>query len=153
MSNNSLAPLGVFGSLFTDLLKDEVITDVLGDVGIKMALVTEQVVMSDDEDNVYFKAVVPGFNKDELDVSVLNNSVIISGTRKETSEKGDLFSSGQASFKYTYAIPSDVRVKDISSELKSGILVVTFPKLAETARSLNSRSIPIKQLEKSEENE
>ena len=101
----------------------------------------KQVTLSSDDDNVYYKIIAPGFKKEELNITVFNYNVIISGSKKQTSKEGDVFSSEQKSFKYSYGIPSNILKENITSELRNGILVITFPKMSKMKHS--SRSIPI----------
>jgi HSP20 family protein len=92
----------------------------------------------DREDEIIVKAEVPGVNKDDLDISVTENSVSIKGsTRKEEKEeKGDYYrceiSSG--SFSRIVPLPADVDPEKASSTFKDGVLELTMPKVKKAKR-------------------
>lgn len=92
----------------------------------------------DRDDEVVVRAEVPGVEKDDLDVSVADNSVTIKGEtkREEKEEKGDYYRSeiSRGSFSRTVALPSDVDTAKVKAEFKDGFLELTMPKIAKTKR-------------------
>ncbi len=92
----------------------------------------------DRETEVVLKAEVPGVEKDDLDISVSDNTVTIKGsTRRETKEeKGDYYrreiSSG--SFSRTVALPAEVDGTKAKASFKDGVLELTIPKAEKSRR-------------------
>lgn len=97
----------------------------------------------DRDDEVVVRAEVPGVEKDNLDVSVSNNSVTIKGEtrREEKEENGDYHRCeiSRGSFARTVLLPSDVDTEKVKAEFKDGVLELTMPKIEKTKR----RSIKI----------
>ena len=78
------------------------------------------------------RAEVPGFNKDDIDVQVTDNSVTLRGTMKQESKKeeGDYFQSEtrQSSFARSLALPAEVDSKNAKAKFRNGMLVIRLPK-------------------------
>ncbi len=91
----------------------------------------------DRESEVVIRAELPGVKKEDLDVSLNDNSVTIRGTTKqeETEEKGEYHrrEMSYGEFSRTVALPSEVDRATAKSKFKDGILELTLPK-AETAK-------------------
>ncbi len=94
-----------------------------------------------DRDNeVVIEAELPGVKKDDLDISLTENTVTIkASTRKEESEeKGDYhrreISTGY--FARTLPLTAAVQGENAKAEFKDGMLTLTLPK-AEQAKRLN----------------
>lgn len=92
----------------------------------------------DRDDEVLIRAEVPGVDKKDLDVSVTDNSVSISGsTSHETKEEtGDYYRSeiSRGSFSRVIALPSDVDSDKTKSKFKNGVLELTIPKIKKAKR-------------------
>lgn len=90
-------------------------------------------------------ADLPGVQLSDIDVSVENRTLTLSGQRKETGEsrEGNVYRAERpaGSFTRTFALPATIDVARIGAELKNGVLRVVLPK-AEAARS---RRIEIRQ--------
>ena len=84
----------------------------------------------DRENEVILRAEVPGLNKEDLEVSVSDNSVTIRGEIKRAEETGEYsyreMSSG--AFSRTVGLPAAVDSKQAKVRLKDGILEMTMPK-------------------------
>jgi HSP20 family protein len=97
----------------------------------------------DRDGEIVVRAEVPGVDKNDLDVSVTENSVTIKGStrREEKEEKGDYFrcETTQGSFSRTVSLPCDVDNEKAKTKFKDGILELTLPKMEKTKR----RSIKI----------
>ena len=97
----------------------------------------------DRDDEVLVRAEVPGVEKDDLDVSVSDNSVTIKGNTRheEKEEKGDYFRCeiSQGSFARTVALPDYVDTQAAKAGFKDGVLELTLPKVEKAKR----RSIKI----------
>jgi HSP20 family protein len=92
----------------------------------------------DRENVIIVKAEVPGVNKDDLDISVTENTVSIKGStsHEEKEKKGDYYrceiSSG--SFSRVVPLPANVDAEKASSKFKDGVLELTLPKLQKAKR-------------------
>ncbi len=91
----------------------------------------------DREAEVVIRAELPGVKKEDLDVSLNDNSVTIRGTTKheETEEKGEYHrrEMSYGEFSRTVALPSEVDRNKAKAKFKDGVLELTLPKV-ETAK-------------------
>ena len=87
---------------------------------------------SEDEGNLYVDALVPGVDPKKIDLSVVRNSVTISGERKPFEEqKGQIVHRselGTGKFSRTLELPVDINPDRISAECKDGIMQITLGK-------------------------
>jgi len=92
----------------------------------------------DRDDEVYIKAELPGVNKEDIDISLSDQSVTIKGaTRKEEKEeKGDYYRCeiSQGSFSRTLALPAEVDTEKVKTQYKGGLLEITIPKMKRAKR-------------------
>ena len=99
---------------------------------------------SEDEGHVYIEALVPGVDPKEIDLSVLRNTVTISGERKPFVEKkGQIVHRtelGSGKFSRTLELPVDINPEQISAQCKDGIMQVTLAK----AEHVKPKKIEIK---------
>ena len=93
---------------------------------------------SQDEEHVYVDALVPGVDPKETDITVLRNTITISGERKPFVEReGQIVHRselGSGKFSRTLELPDDINPDKISAECRNGILRITLAK-AEHARA------------------
>lgn len=92
-----------------------------------------------DRDNeVVVKAEVPGVRKEDLDISVTDNSVTVRGcTSHETREDtGDYYrrEMSRGEFSRTVTLPSDVDSDKARASYSDGVLELTLPKVAKAKR-------------------
>jgi HSP20 family protein len=96
------------------------------------------------EGDVILIADLPGVRREDIDVSVENRTLTLSGERKETAElqESTVYRAERAAGKFTrtFSLPATVDVNRISADYKDGVLRVSLPK-AEHARA---RRIEIK---------
>jgi HSP20 family protein len=88
----------------------------------------------EDKDNVVVKAELPGMKKEEIDVSLQEGALTISGERKiEREEKGETYRSERffGRFQRSVMLPSAVDESKVSASYKDGILTITLPKSEE----------------------
>jgi HSP20 family protein len=84
------------------------------------------------ETEILVRAEIPGIDKEDLDVSMTDNTVTIKGMtrREEQKEEGDYFrreiSSG--SFSRTVTLPGDVDAGKAKASFQDGVLELTIPK-------------------------
>jgi HSP20 family protein len=88
--------------------------------------------VSEADGNVVVKMVVPGVEKDQLDISVTDNTLTVRGElRKESEEKKKNFYRQEIRYgSFQRAVPLPVEVEDTGANatLKNGMLTVTLPK-------------------------
>jgi len=89
----------------------------------------------EDKDNVVVKAEVPGMKKDEIEISLHDGSLSISGERKGESktEDAEMYRSERffGRFQRTVTLPTPVNAEKVKAQYKDGILTVTLPKTEE----------------------
>jgi HSP20 family protein len=89
----------------------------------------------EDKDNLYVKAELPGMKREEIDLSLHENSLSISGERKgeEKHKEADMTRSERffGRFQRTVTLPTPVAVEKVKALYKDGILTVTLPKAEE----------------------
>lgn len=84
------------------------------------------------KDKLTVKAELPGFKREDLDVSVHDNNLIISGERKADEERmdGDFYRSERfyGKFHRSIELPFTVDTGNIEARYKDGVLTVMLPK-------------------------
>ena len=89
----------------------------------------------EDKDNLTVKAELPGMKREEIEVSLHDGALTISGERKseKKAEKGEVYRSERffGRFQRTVALPSPVAADKVKANYKDGILTVTLPKTEE----------------------
>lgn len=92
----------------------------------------------DRETEILVKAELPGVEKDDIDVSMTDNSVTIKGStsHEEKEEKGNYYRCeiSRGSFSRTVALPSDVDADKAKAAFNDGILELTIPKVEKSHR-------------------
>lgn len=86
---------------------------------------------SEDDGNVYVEALIPGVDPKDVDLSVLRNTLTISGERKPFAEmKGIVHRTelGSGRFSRTLELPVDIDAGKITAQCKDGIMTVTMAK-------------------------
>jgi molecular chaperone IbpA len=79
-----------------------------------------------DEDNYMLKLAVAGFTKDEVDISVENNTLTISGeVSTEDTDNFDYLHKGIAMRKFTRTFALGEYMEVISAEMDNGLLYVS----------------------------
>jgi HSP20 family protein len=87
----------------------------------------------EDKNNVVVKAELPGMKKEEIDVSLREGALTISGERKfehEEGKKGETYRSERffGRFQRSVMLPTEVDESKVSAAYKDGILTITLPK-------------------------
>jgi HSP20 family protein len=97
----------------------------------------------DRKNEVFIKAEMPGIDKNDIEVSMSDNTITIKGSTKkeEKEEQGDFYRCeiSQGSFSRSMSLPAEVDVDKSQARFKDGILELTLPKLERAKR----RSIKI----------
>ncbi len=82
----------------------------------------------EDKDNAYVRAELPGVNRSEIGVEVVDGYLNISATRKTKSGEGE----ESLSLNRSVALPENVNAENVSAVYENGILTVTLPKKEES---------------------
>jgi HSP20 family molecular chaperone IbpA len=114
---------GDFGKEFEDWFRAE--AEILLPVKIEMTETDKQINVS---------AMVPGFKPEEIEISVKDNILILSGeTRKEDKQEGEnmVYSEWRSNrFFRQLTLPAEVNADKVRANLKDGILHLKLPKAA-----------------------
>jgi len=91
--------------------------------------------VQEDADHYYVHAEIPGMNKNEIEISLHNGALTISGERKEfkRQEKAEVCRSERflGKFQRTFTLPVPVQGDKVKANYADGILTVTLPKAEE----------------------
>lgn len=115
-------------------LLDTVTGDTSPDVG---AGVFPPLNITQDSDNFYVRAEVPGVKPDELSISAVRNRVSLAGKRQLPREHERVSyhrkERPEGSFNRTVTLPTEVDAERVAARYTEGILTITLPK-AEQAK-------------------
>lgn len=93
--------------------------------------------LSEDKENYYVRAELPGVNGDQLDIQVTGNNLAISGERKiAAEEEGARYHRREreaGTFSRMIGLPGEVDTDKIEANLENGILTIVISK-AEIAK-------------------
>ena len=91
--------------------------------------------MVDKKDEIVIKAEVPGVEKDDIHISLTENTITIKGEtkkEKETKEEDYYYSErSYGSFARTLSLPEKVQTDKVKANFKNGILEIHLPKSPE----------------------
>ena len=92
--------------------------------------------LTQNKDNYFVRAELPGLAADALDIQATNKSISISGERRipdeEQSVKYHRRERESGTFSRIMHLPDDIETEKISATLQDGILTVTIPKAEAT---------------------
>ena len=90
----------------------------------------------EDKDNVIVKAELPGMKRDQIEVSLHDNTLTISGERKSERTEGAGGTSRSerffGRFQRTVTLPKPVDTTKVNARYKEGVLTVTLSKTEES---------------------
>jgi HSP20 family protein len=89
----------------------------------------------EDADHIYVEAELPGFKKDDIDITLENQTLTISAERKEEQEKkGDYLLNERRyqRFLRSFMLPPTVDEKKVDAKLNDGVLNIMLNKREET---------------------
>lgn len=120
------------GRLFSQMLNDPFFTEAKGLVPV-IEEGTLALDVSEDEKNVYVRASLPGFSREDVDIEVHDGVLTIKGEHSEESEtKNERYYRKErrvGSVSRRLALPSTVVEDAIKAELKDGVLTLTMQKV------------------------
>ena len=86
----------------------------------------------EDDKNYYLSFDLPGTSKDSIDISISNDMLIVSGSRKSESNHNGNYSSFNSiqygNFQKSFNLPENVNQDKISAKMKDGVLSLTIKK-------------------------
>jgi len=85
----------------------------------------------EDKDNTYVRAELPGVNRDDIHVEVVEDYLTITASRKNPANKESDQAQESASFSRSVSIPEQVQSDKVSASYENGVLTVTLPKREE----------------------
>jgi HSP20 family protein len=92
--------------------------------------------ITQDADNFYVRAEVPGIKPDELAISAVRNRVSLAGKREIQREHERVSyhrkERAEGSFNRTVTLPSEIDAQRVEARYADGILTLTLPKAEET---------------------
>jgi len=92
----------------------------------------------DRDDEVVVRAEMPGYKKEDIDISVSNSTLTIKGETKteEKEEKGDYYRCeiSRGAFSRMVSLPAEVDDAKAKASMKDGVLELTLPKLEKSRR-------------------
>lgn len=87
-----------------------------------------------DNDNVVAVVEIPGMRKDEIEISLHDATLTISGERKDENTNGESAARSErfvGKFRRSIALPTRIDATKVSASYKCGVLTVTMPKAEE----------------------
>ena len=103
-----------------------------------VAELTPNVDVIDREDEVLVRAEVPGYKKEDIEVSVSGNTLTLRGetSSEEKEEKGDFYRHEimRGAFTRTVALPAEVDDSKAKASMKDGVLELHLPKAEKSKR-------------------
>jgi HSP20 family protein len=92
----------------------------------------------EDKSDVVVKVELPGIKKEDIDVTLTEDTITISGEKKmeEEVKKKDYYrcESSYGSFVRTFTLPSEVQTGKAKTKMKDGILEIRIPKTDEAKK-------------------
>lgn len=89
--------------------------------------------ISEDEQNVYVSAAVPGVDPKDVDVSVDKGVLWIKGEKKEEEKGKKFYRKATSSFSYRVTVPGEIDQNvEPEATCKNGVITVTFTKSPKT---------------------
>jgi len=101
--------------------------------------------VTQDDDNFYLRAEIPGIKPSELAISALRNRVLVAGKREIPQEHAQVSyhrkERADGSFSRTVILPLEVNADRVDARYADGILTLTLPKAEEAKpRAINVRT-------------
>lgn len=132
---------------FGDDLMDEVVEDTFAEEEAQIEEEVQEelpgqlaVDVYETEDKLFVKARTAGVNKHDLDVSLSDNILTISGTLSSGEEEGVIAHHAQecywGEFSRTLELPVQIEENEVEAMLKDGILTISFKKLKQESKKI-----------------
>jgi len=96
--------------------------------------------VTEDENNVYVRAAVPGVPKDKLEITVEEDRVYLKGELQEQKKEGVFYSEMRyGTFERAIALPTTVKAEEAKAEYRDGVVELTLPKKAPESKGVKIR--------------
>jgi HSP20 family protein len=103
---------------------------------------TEEIMPSvdifEEKGDVVVKAELPGIKKEDIDVTLTDETITISGEKKKEEEvkKKDYYrwECSYGSFNRTFSLPAEVQPNKVKTKMKDGVLEIRIPKTEEAKK-------------------
>lgn len=91
--------------------------------------------ISENDESIVINAEIPGMNKEDINVSVKNDTLTIKGEKKKEREEEDenyhVVERSYGRFQRSFTLPDNVKSDEINANYKDGVLNITIPKTEE----------------------
>ena len=88
--------------------------------------------LTEDNNNFVVKLTIPGLDKSNVNASIRNNILTLSGTQTEETEDrsqfGTSYSMSSSSFQNSFSLPGPIKEKGLSLSYENDTLTVVIPK-------------------------
>ena len=87
--------------------------------------------VSEDRDHYYVRALIPGIDPAQLDVSVVNQTLAVSGARQSPQEEGVSYhrkERAEGAFRRSVTLPASFDGTRVGAKYVDGVLTLTLPK-------------------------
>jgi HSP20 family protein len=135
----SISPFWEMEKWFEDFFKRPF--PIWGFPGTKMKGMEEvapSVDLFEENNDIVVKAELPGMTKDDIEVTLIDDTITISGEKKkeEKAEKKNYYrwECSYGSFSRTFTLPAEVQKDKVKTKLKDGVLEVRLPKTEEAKK-------------------
>lgn len=92
----------------------------------------------EEKGDVVIRAELPGIGKEDIDVTLTDETITISGEKKKEEEvkKKDYYrwECSYGSFNRTFSLPAEVRPDKVKTKMKDGVLEIRIPKTEEAKK-------------------
>jgi len=106
---------------------------------------TPTIDVREDDDAFTVKAEIPGINEKDIEVQVTDDTITITGEKKEEQEAKDkdyyCMERSYGSFRRTIRLPKGIECEKVEASFKNGVLTITLPKTEEA--QAKAKKIPI----------
>jgi HSP20 family protein len=84
------------------------------------------------DDAFVFRADIPGLRAEDLEISLIGNQLVISGTREQDQQQDEgryhTYERAYGSFTRVFALPDSADTDNIRADLGNGVLTLSIPK-------------------------
>lgn len=89
--------------------------------------------LSEDKNNFYVEAALPGLKPEEIEISLDKNVLWIKGEKKQEEKDKKYYKKASTSFSYRVLLPVEIdEKKEVDATYKDGVMKVTFQKVSES---------------------
>ncbi len=103
--------------------------------------------VSENDKEIKVSAELPGMDEKDIDVSLTDNELTISGEKKEEKERNgkDYFMKERSygSFKRSIPLYSEIETEKVNAHFNKGVLTITMPKSAKAIEELKKIKIKV----------